>query len=181
MMKAGATVRETGDGEGMESLAQRSFSWERRLFGVRPHVSMLRALMIVLFGSLAFQVTFLPLKVGGESMMPTFDSDEYLLAERLSYRWGTPRRGDVVAIQTPERGVTILKRVLAVPGDEVAMQGGAVRVNGTWLDEPYAAITGGWDLSSTHLGRNEYWVVGDNRMVSAFGKVQRQHILGKVW
>jgi signal peptidase I len=161
--------------------AKGDFSWERWLFGAQPYRALLRALAIVLGGSYLVQSIVLPLRVGGDSMQPTFESSEFLMANRLSYRFGTPEFGDVVAIKTDQDDVTILKRVLAGPGDRIMMAEGRLRLNGVWIEEPYAAIGSGWSLPELALGANEYWVVGDNRSVSAFGKVHSGNIIGKVW
>ncbi|MDA7497178.1 signal peptidase I [bacterium] len=150
------------------------------MFGAQPYRALLRALAIVLGGSYLVQSLILPLRVGGDSMQPTFQSSEFLVTNRLSYRFGTPEFGDVVAIKTNQDNVTILKRVIAVPGDRIMMVEGRLRLNGEWIEEPYAAIAGGWSISELALGANEYWVVGDNRSVSAFGKVHRGNIIGKV-
>lgn len=114
-------------------------------------------------------------------MQPTFESSEFLMTNRLSYRFGTPEFGDVVAIKTNQDDVTILKRVIAGPGDRIMMVEGRLRLNGAWIEEPYADVESGWSLAEQALGANEYWVVGDNRSVSAFGKVHRANIIGKVW
>ena len=156
-------------------------SWKRLVFGDRPHHSAARALTIVLLGSFLSQGMMIRLRVDGDSMEPTYSSRESLVADRLSYWWGEPQRGDVVAIKTGERRITILKRVIAVPGDELRMEGGRICLNGVWIDEPYADVDEGWSLPMLSLGEREFWVAGDNRAVSAFGKVRRENILGKVW
>lgn len=170
-----------GGYSGTREPAKRVFSWERCLLGVHPYRALLRALGIVVVGSFLVQSIVLPLRVGGDSMQPTFESSEFLIANRFSYRFGAPERGDVVVIKTDQHDVTILKRVIAGPGDRIMMTQGRLRLNGTWLEEPYAAFGSGWSLSELALGANEYWVVGDNRAVSAFGKVHRGNIIGKVW
>lgn len=159
----------------------KSPDWERWLLGSRPHRALLRALGIVLVGAFLLQTMVLPLRVDGNSMEPSFHSREFLLAERLSYRFRTPQVSDVVAIKTNQNGVTILKRIIAGPGDTVAMSEGRLSVNGVWLSESYAKTTDGWSMAPISLGVDEYWVIGDNRSVSVFGKVHRGNILGKVW
>ena len=155
--------------------------WEAWLLGDHPHRALFRALGIVLLGALVVQSTVLPLRVDGNSMEPSFESRELLLADRLSYWFRPPQVSDVVAIKTNQNGITILKRIIAGPGDIVTMTDGRLNVNGEWLIEPYAASHDGWSMPPVSLGTDEYWVVGDNRSVSVFGKVHRGNILGKVW
>jgi signal peptidase I len=113
-----------------------------------------------------------------------------------------PRRGDVVVLISPEDGSTLLKRVVAVPGDEVSVRGGQLRING--VEVPIAGgpgdsgrwealgnghpvrLTrrGGDDLPPVRVGAGEYLVLGDNRGEShdgrAFGLVPRRAIRGQV-
>ena len=158
-----------------------ALDWERCLMGKQPRKALFRAFFIVLIGSFLVDFVVQPLRVGGDSMQPTFESSEWLVADRLSYRFSQPEIGDVVAIRTHESNVTILKRIIAGPGDSVVMVKGRLKVNGHWLEEPYAATDDGWSMPGVSMGANEYWVVGDNRAVSVFGKVHRDHIIGKVW
>ena len=155
--------------------------WEVWLFGEDSMRGAIRALLIVVVGSMMVQNTVQPLRVGGNSMLPTFQNQEYLLADRLAYRWKAPAIGDVVAIRTAQSGVTILKRILAGPGDEILMVDGRLCLNGVWLEEAYINDQGGFSTPLTSLGANEYWVIGDNRRVSEFGKVHRANLIGKVW
>lgn len=164
-----------------ESSHGSALDWERRLLGSQPKKALFRAFLIVLIGSALMESVVMPLRVGGESMQPTFESSEWLVADRLTYRFSEPKRGDVVAIRTHEANVTILKRIIAGPGDSVTMDDGRLSVNGVWIDEPYAATEDGWSMTGISMGRDEYWVVGDNRSVSAFGKIHRGHIIGKIW
>ncbi len=168
-------------GIGAGSPRRSALYWEHKLLGSQPRKALFRAFLIVLVGSMVMDSVVMPLRVGGTSMQPTFESSEWLVADRLSYRFSEPMIGDVVAIRTHEENVTILKRIIAGPGDSVVMEGGRLSVNGSWIDEPYAALSDGWSMPGVSMGANEYWVVGDNRSVSAFGKVHRGHIIGKVW
>jgi signal peptidase I len=125
-------------------------------------------------------------RVDGPSMQPGLRAGQYLLTDRLAYRLGQPQRGDVVVVRHPGGPATpptdLVKRVIGLPGDTVSVDGGAVRVNGAPLVEPYLAeapvYTGRWTL-----GPGEYFVLGDNRNDSSdshiWGAVRREQITGK--
>lgn len=107
--------------------------------------------------------------VNGESMYPTFDPGDLLIVHALEH---APQRGQVVIIRPPA-GQTepFIKRVIGLPGDEIALVGGAVMVNGTAISEPYlagamATEAAGDDNSTWMLGPNEVFVLGDNRIGS---------------
>ncbi len=72
-------------------------------------------------------------------MVPTVADRQMLLVNRLSYtRGGTPQRGDLVVFEAPLRTRAIyVKRIIALPGDTVAIRQGIVSINGQPIDEPY--------------------------------------------
>lgn len=164
-----------------ESLDQTTLRWRRLFLGNHPRRALFRSLVIVMIGSLIVDTLILPVRISGNSMSPTYQPSEFLVTDRVSYRFSSPRLGDVVVLRTNQEGITIIKRVVGLPGDRIEMLEGRLQRNGEWLDEPYVVISGGWTTSETVLGVNEYWVVGDNRSVSTYGKVHRGNILGKVW
>ncbi len=77
-----------------------------------------------------------------------------------------------------------LKRIVGLPGETVGFENGHVVVNGNVLDEPYEKTSCDWNVPPVQLGPDEYYVVGDNRVMPAenhvFGKTTRDRILGKV-
>ena len=100
--------------------------------------------------------------IAEESMAPALRAGEYVIAERWS---GPPRRGDVV-IFPHASGLDLVKRVVGLPGEEVAISRGQVHVDGTPLAEPWADgptyPDGAWTL-----GAGEVFVLGDHRPASA--------------
>ena len=83
-----------------------------------------------------------PYKVQQQSMEHTLEPDQYVLVDKLTPRFDTYKRGDIVVFTPPadwaqEDGTPFIKRVIGVGGDTVEIQDGEVFVNGTALDEPY--------------------------------------------
>jgi len=122
-------------------------------------------------------------RVDGPSMQPNLHTGQFVLADRLAYRLGPPRRGDVVVVHPPpEPDESFIKRVIGLPGETVQIAAGVVRVNGRALSEAYIAAppnySGAWALAG-----DEYLVLGDNRINSSdshvWGPVQRGDIAAK--
>ncbi len=125
-------------------------------------------------------------RVDGPSMMPTLYNHEYILVDKALYYVASPHRGDVIVFAFP-RDTTqdYVKRVIGVPGDTVSVaQDGSVTVNGDPIQEPYVNDLLNPYLAQTwHLGKNQYFVLGDNRGNSSdsrdWGPVPRNDIIGK--
>lgn len=113
-----------------------------------------------------FVVTFLLQisRVDGVSMQPTFHGGDYTLVNKLSYRWGGLKRGDVIVFQAPDNPkADYIKRVIALPGEMVEVRGGKVWVNGAPLEESYEATPPAYDFPPTHVPPDCLFVLGDNR------------------
>lgn len=138
--------------------------------------------------------TFLasPFIVEGASMDATFHDNDYLIVDKLSYRFFEPSRGDIIVFRYPYNpSVHHIKRVIGLPGDTVSVQNGIVTVtnasiqNGT-LGEPYVLEDNNLISISDNrtLGDNEYYVMGDNRDNSLdsrrYGTLSGDFIAGRV-
>ena len=156
----------------------------------------------IVIGLSLFLVVYLffmqPHQVNGQSMVPTFQSGEYVLTDKVSYKLGQPERGDIVVFHAPPAancpvgtGCDFIKRVLGVPGGTVEVRDDAIIVNGQALTEPYIhdefeTLPGAFtrDRAIT-LGADEYFVSGDNRPYSsdsrAWGPIQKRDIVGKAF
>ena len=134
--------------------------------------------------------------VQGDSMLPNFSGEQYILVSRMSYKWSSPARGDVVVLRDPrQRSRTYIKRIVGLPGECLHVEDGHVFASGRLLDEPYlksrnighaASARDGEDAggipaqdTSWHrepvpqgppdtwsLGDGQYFVMGDNRLDS---------------
>ena len=124
--------------------------------------------------------------VVGISMEPSFSSGQRVLVSKVSYRMHEPERGDVIVFE-PVNGERedLIKRIIALPGDNVEVRDSAVYVNGTRLKEPYIKDRPDYFLPEQEVPANSYFVLGDNRNRSNDSHhgwfVPRQNIVGKAW
>jgi len=153
---------------------------QRCIFCHIPRRAMVRAFCIAAAACCLSRWALLPIEVDGNSMEPTYDSGQASLANRLAYRFKSPKRGHVVSVKLPVDDQRLLKRVVGLPGDTVEMIDGVVSINGRPLVEPYAATQGGWSMPAIALEENEYWVIGDNRKASEFCTIRLEDIQGQV-
>jgi len=152
---------------------------KRRLLNILLGVVIVVIVIVILF--LAVLGTA---KVSGSSMYPTYVDGERVMLWKVSSVYD---RGEVVAVKMPT-GDEYIKRVVAVPGDEIEVRDGSVWVNGTQLEESYAQGVTEEETGSVvyplTLGEDEYFVLGDNREESidsrAFGAVKESQIIGRV-
>lgn len=138
-------------------------------------------LSVVLFVSI--NLISARIRVDGASMEPTLVSGEYVIVSRLSYRFGSPQRGDIIVFHFPrDPKEEYIKRLIGLPGDVVEVKNGSVYVNGQQLDETYLKVetkyAGTWNVPADQL-----FVLGDNRNNSSdshdWGTVPMDYVVGK--
>lgn len=123
--------------------------------------------------------------VEGHSMEPSFYTDERVIVSRLNYLLGSPERGDIVIFDR-NADHTLIKRIIGLPGETVALQDGQVLIDGRPLDEDYVMDLCRYSCRDRtwELGDDQYFVLGDNRNNSMdshnFGPINRDQIIGKV-
>ena len=139
-----------------------------------------------------------PHQVNGQSMVPNFQSGEYVLTDKVSYRLRNPEQGEVVVFHAPEAancpkgtGCDFIKRVIAVPGQTIALENNHFIVNGQVINESYIpaefeTLPGKFIQGRTvTLGPDEYFVSGDNRPFSsdsrAWGPISKSAIVGRAF
>jgi len=136
----------------------------------------------------AFIIVFLyqPVKVEGTSMLPGLDDQERIFINKFVYRVGSIDRGDIVVFHYPrDPAKSYIKRVIAVAGDVVRIDGGVVSVNGRRLREPYVPPEyDDWrSYPKVVVPPHSYFVLGDHRNLSSdsrdFGPVEEHYIYGK--
>lgn len=149
---------------------------------------------LVVFGAI-FAIIYLFIaqfhKVSGLSMYPTMHDGDYLITEKVSYRFGEPKRGQIVVLKNPrDTSQDFIKRIIAVPGDSLRVAQDGVYINNQKLAETYlpadtpthagAFVTEGTTIKADS---NQYFVFGDNRNHSSdsreWGPVTKQEIVGR--
>ncbi len=135
-----------------------------------------------------FVITFLyqPVRVEGTSMLPRLQDQDRIFINKFVYHFEQISRGDVVVFYYPrDPEKSYIKRVIAVPGDEMRVDDGRVYVNGAQVPEPYVPprFRDARSVSPILLPSNNYYVMGDHRSISSdsrdFGPVDRSFIYGK--
>lgn len=135
-----------------------------------------------------------PFFVRGASMEPTFEDNDYLIIDEISYRFNEPQRGDVIVFRFPDDPKEFyIKRILGLPNETIDIKDNKVFIfnkdnpTGFVLDEsiyldPEQKTN---DPMRIKLDENEYFVMGDNRLASSdsrrWGPLNKYFITGKVF
>lgn len=121
----------------------------------------------------------------GPSMEPNLYRGYRVVMEKISYRLHPPRRGDIVIADRPGDEVSLIKRVVALPGETVEVRGGHVFIDGQPIEEPWVTHFGGQNYPPTLVPPDHVFILGDNRPNSrdsrAIGPVPMSMIRGRVW
>lgn len=120
-----------------------------------------------------------PVRVDGDSMNKTFKNGDILILYKLS----KINRFDVIVLHEEKNNEKIIKRVIGMPGDTVAIKDGEIYINDEKIDDEYAyGMTSDYDRIT--LKSDEYFILGDNRLISKdsryFGPIKEKEIKGKV-
>jgi signal peptidase I len=95
---------------------------------------------------------FEPFIVDGPSMQPNFHTGERVIVNKILYDIRTPQPGEVVVLKVPSQNRDFIKRVIAVAGDTVKVEGDKVTVNGKEISEPYIQSA----LDNAHAQGSDY-------------------------
>jgi len=168
-------LRLTSPGIRLSQLKEEFVAWVKTLMSAAVY-----AVLIVTFG---FQVA----RVEGQSMAPTLEDQDRLIVNKLVYRIGEPRRGDIVMLYYPlNPDKSFVKRVIAEEGDTVRIVDGRVYVNDIPLKDDYVAseYRSHDDWGPQVIPEGYYFVMGDHRNNSSdsrhWGMVPKKYIIGKV-
>lgn len=168
----------------------------------------LPVVIIIALIFLARIFVFSPVKVEGHSMDPTLHDNQRLITSKLS----NLERQDIITTKEPDnQSLYVVKRIIGLPGDQVEMKNNILTINDKTYDEPYldefkeqfkedaladeysynsafqeqaANATSFTDDFSVTVPADQYFVLGDNRLISKdsriFGFVDQSLIQGKV-
>lgn len=120
-----------------------------------------------------------PVRVDGDSMKNTLKNGDILLLYKLS----SIDRFDIIVLDEEKDNEKIIKRVIGLPGETVAIKKGKIYINDKVIDDEYAYGETG-DYNKVTLKDDEYFILGDNRLISKdsryFGPIKDNEIKGKI-
>lgn len=121
----------------------------------------------------------------GPSMQPNLYEGYRLMTESVSYRLHLPKREDIVVVDRPGNEVTLIKRVLGLPGETIEVRDGQTIIDGHLLEEPWVTYLGGPNYGPEDIPEGYVFILGDNRLLSrdsrAIGPVSISSIKGRAW
>ncbi|MCI8940241.1 MAG: signal peptidase I [Dorea sp.] len=148
----------------------------------------------VIIGLALLIITFVGQRtsVSGHSMETTLQDGDQLIVDKISYRFKEPKRFDIIVFPYQyEENVFYIKRIIGLPGETVQVKEGYTYINGQKLEsDVYGAEVmegGGIAEEPIVLGKDEYFVLGDNRNHSSdsrdpsVGVLTRKDLLGRAW
>lgn len=120
-----------------------------------------------------------PVRVDGDSMKNTLKNGDILLLYKLS----SIDRFDIIVLDEEKDNEKIIKRVIGLPGETVAIKKGKIYINDKVIDDEYA-YGETTDYNKVTLKDDEYFILGDNRLISKdsryFGPIKDNEIKGKI-
>ena len=132
-----------------------------------------------------------PTIVREHSMEPTLQENDYIFLSKQAYRFGEQEPGDIIVFHTDLKQANgeeklLIKRIVGLPGDTIAIKDGKVIRNGESMEEPYT-LEGytATDMEEIVVPEDSLFVMGDNRQNSidsrdgSVGFISTERILGK--
>ncbi len=154
---------------------------------------LLGLLIVIALGVFTVRAFGIKTVIIDQSMNPTLQNEDVVLLNKLSYKIGSPKRMDVVAVRigASENSPTYVRRIIGLPGETIQIKDGKVYVDDAELKLSFndAAIeNAGVAENGVTLGDNEYFVLcddynnnRDDSRLDSIGIIDSDQILGKVW
>jgi signal peptidase I len=141
---------------------------------VYPYIVIILVVIIIR----SFIVT--PIKVNQTSMHPTLEQGDTMLLNKIGASIQGYKRFDIVVVKS--NGSYLIKRIIGMPGESIKYTDGKLYINEKVMKDKYAKSETE-DFDEVKIGKNEYFVMGDNRAVSKdsriIGPVSKSQLLGK--
>ena len=173
---------------------------------LKKHCKTIRIFLLFIVFSIIFSLGYSFSWIQGDSMSPTYHDKEWVVIDEWTYRFFMPEEGDVIIVRDPSNNDTLIKRIIATPGQKVEVKEGYIYVDGIALSDKFKEerilivlvdendtplrYWGDTEINeivveyTSHLpeklGKDEYWVIGDNRESSWYGVVKFKDIKGKL-
>jgi signal peptidase I len=143
---------------------------------------LIRVCFVAVFAYLFFGHVLLPIRIQGTSMEPTYRNGGINFCWKLRYLFSKPERHDVVAVRFAGNRVMLLKRVVALEGEQIEFRDGKLFVDGEEIPEPYVVYPCTWNLPPRRVEKGSVYVVGDNRNMPLehhyFGQTTLKRVIG---
>ncbi len=159
--------------------------WVAAFFDFLQSIVVVLAVLVMIYLFVAA-----PQEISGASMEPNFQNGEYILTNKVLYKFREPKRGDVVIFKSPRnKEIDYIKRIIGLSGDIVKLENNTFYVNGQPIVETYLA-TGITTFGGSYLAEGQeivvppgtFFVVGDNRPHSSdsreFGPIPLEDFIG---
>ncbi len=143
--------------------------------------TILSYILIIVVVVLIRMFIFDPVRVDGTSMDTTLKSGEIMILNKIYYRKNDIKRFDIIVIDEGDRD--LIKRVIGLPGETIAYRKNKLYINGEEISDPYPSTkTDDFRIESigfTKIPNDSYFVMGDNRAVSADSRVSEIGVIKK--
>jgi signal peptidase I len=178
-------------GETDEEKAAKQRRARRRRLMEWPIVIVAAVVVALVVRTFVFETFYIP----SLSMANTLQVNDRVIVNKLSYKFHSIHRGDVVVFRKPPNlqlnDEDLIKRVIGLPGEQISGHDGSVYVDGRKLTEPYVnpACGGTSDFNPVTVPKDDIFVMGDNRCNSedsrVFGPISQDLVVGhafvRVW
>ena len=150
----------------------------------RSVLDLVETILLALLMFFAINALTARIRVESVSMKPNLIEGDFVLVNKIAYRFSAPQRGDIIVFKYPPdpNSTPYIKRIIGLPGDQISIRDSKVFINGNLITEPYLmsnTMRGGeWTIPADSL-----FVMGDNRNNSSdsrsWGMVPLENIIGK--
>lgn len=167
---------------------------ENKMKSVLKEILSISIYLLLVFCAAYLIVTYVGQRtqVSGSSMETTLSDGDHLIVDKISYRFGSPERFDIIVFPFQyDTDTYYIKRIIGMPGETVQIDdSGAIYIDGEVLEESYGREviqSPGRASDPIQLGDDEYFVMGDNRNNSSdsrdpsVGNIHRRDIIGRAF
>ena len=167
----------------IETLSESTLPEEQRPKFWRFLIDLLETVVLSVLLFAGINAVSARIRVDGHSMEPTLHNGEFVIVNKLAYKFNSPQYGDVIVFHFPRNPEQeYIKRIVGLPGDRIVVSNGQVFVNDQLVEEPYIAASPRYQ-SDWSVPENALFVLGDNRNHSSdshnWGSVPTEYVVGK--
>lgn len=115
----------------------------------------------------------------GNSMSPTLESGDMIVVNKIFYNYTTIDRYDVVVLNDTEDGGYMVKRIIGLPNEVIEIKAGTIYANQKPIKINHEIKPNDLYMPPTKIPPSEYFYIGDNRGITAWGIIEEENIVGK--